>query len=237
MRLPDKKITIISGHYGTGKTEFAVNLAIRMAREGHKITLVDLDIVNPYFRSYERKRELEKEGVEVLVTSRQGKIDIPALPAEIMKIFSDDHKKSIIDVGGDPVGARVLGYYKTQLDTVPHDFWFCVNHNRPENRSKDQVIQYIKETEQLSRQPVTGLINTTHLGRETAEDDIIKGDAFVADIASTLELPFIYTVGEEKFESTLEGRLQASFFPIRIYMIKPWELDDAKGGHFAWLEE
>ena len=237
MMLPDKRITIIAGHYGTGKTEFAVNLAIRMAKAGMNTALADLDIVNPYFRSVERKKELEKAGVNVLVTSRQGKMDIPALPAEMMKIFTDPSLHSVVDVGGDPVGARVLGYYKTQLDAVPYDFWFAINHNRPENKTKEQVIQYIKETEQQSRQKVTGLVNTTHLGRETSVEDIVQGDAFVAEIADTLDLPFIYTVGEKKFETQLVNRLQGSFFPIEIYMIKPWELGDNKGGHFAWLEE
>ena len=106
MRLPQKKITIICGHYGTGKTELAVNLAMAMAREGLKTALVDLDIVNPYFRSVERKTELERQGVKVYVSSRGGKADIPSLPADIMSIFIEPDQVSLIDLGGDPIGAR-----------------------------------------------------------------------------------------------------------------------------------
>ena len=237
MTLPDKAITIISGHYGTGKTEFAVNLALAMVRAGHKTALVDLDIVNPYFRSFERRRELEREGIIVHVTSHQGKADIPALPPDIMSIFVDTKLQSVVDLGGDPVGARVLGYYKPQLDQTPHDFWFVINRNRPENKDADIVIAYLKQTETLSRQKVTGIINTTHLGRETTIDDILKGDTFAADIADMLDLPLIYTVGERKFEQELKDRLTGSFFPIDLYMIKPWELSEAEGGHFAWLVE
>lgn len=102
MRLPEKQITVISGHYGTGKTEFAVNLAFAMARDGRKTALADLDIVNPYFRSYERSRELEREGITVFVTSNLGKADIPALPPDIMSIFVNRQQQSIIDLGVTP---------------------------------------------------------------------------------------------------------------------------------------
>lgn len=237
MFLPDKKITILSGHFGTGKTEFAVNLAIALARAGRKTCLVDLDIVNPYFRSYERKAELEGQGVTVLVSSKGGQADIPALPPEIQSIFVEPDLQTVIDLGGDPVGARVLGYYKPQLDRVPHDFWFTVNFNRPENKDKEKVISFLKETEALSRQKITGLVNTSHLGRETEVADILAGQAHTAAIAGILGLPLVYTVAERKFEEELKGRLEGSFFPIDIYMIKPWELDEAEGGHFAWLEE
>ena len=236
MKLPDRKITIISGHYGTGKTEFAVNLAIAMARDGRKVSLVDLDIVNPYFRSIERKAQLEREGVVVHVTSQGGKADIPALPAAIMSVFIDPELQTVIDLGGDPGGARVLGYYKPQIDQTPHDFWFLINRNRPENATAEKAIAYLRQTEVASRQKITGIINSTHLGRETSTEDILRGDALAAEIADILGLPLIYTVAERKFEDELKSLVKGSFFPIDLYMIKPWELSETKGGHFAWLE-
>lgn len=236
MKLPDQKITIISGHYGTGKTEFAVNLAIAMARDGRKVSLVDLDIVNPYFRSVERKAELEREGIMVHVTSQGGKADVPALPAGIMSIFIDPDRQTVVDLGGDPVGARVLGYYKPQIDHTPHDFWFLINRNRPENATKEKVIAYLQQTETASRQKVTGIINSTHLGRETKSEDIMRGDAFAAEIADNLGLPLIYTIAERRFEDELKSLVKGSFFPMDLYMIKPWELSETEGGHFAWLE-
>lgn len=236
IQLPEQTITIISGHYGTGKTEFAVNLAITMARHGRKTALVDLDIVNPYFRSAERRAELERHQVTVHVTSQGGKADTPSLPASIMSIFIDPDLQTVVDLGGDPVGARVLGYYKPQLDETPHDFWFLVNRNRPENASLEKIIAYLEQTEKTSKQKVTGIVNNTHLGRETSAEDILRGDAMAAELAGQLGLPLIYTVGERKFEAEVKGRLKGSFFPIDLYMVKPWELSETKGGQFAWLE-
>ncbi|MGI6156945.1 MAG: P-loop NTPase [Saccharofermentanales bacterium] len=237
MHLPDKKITIVAGHYGTGKTEFAVNLAIAMAREGRKTALVDLDIVNPYFRSYERQKEMAREGIKVFVTSNDGKADIPSLPADIQSIFIKDGLQSIIDLGGDPVGARVLGYYKPQLDRTDRDFLFVINQNRPENATVEQAIQYLQDTEFHARQRVTGIVNNTHLCRETTVEDILRGDRFAAEVADRLDLPLVYTVGERRFAETVQGRLNGPYFPIDLYMIKPWELSEDKGGQFAWLVE
>jgi hypothetical protein len=230
LKLPDKQITIVSGHFGTGKTEFAVNLAFAMARDGRKTALADLDIINPYFRSYERSRELEREGVTVFVTSNFGKADIPSLPPDIMSIFVNRQQQSIIDLGGDPVGARLLGVYQPQLDQIDFDFWFVINKNRVENATIDKVSHYLWMTEAMSKQRITGIVNNTHLGDETTADVILCGDAFAANVAKAVNLPLIYTVGERKFGVELKGRLEGSFFPIDRYMTKPWELSDNKGG-------
>jgi hypothetical protein len=237
LKLPEKQITIISGHYGTGKTEFAVNLAFAMARDGRKTALADLDIVNPYFRSYERTRELEREGIAVFVTSNFGRADIPALPPDIMSIFVNRQQQSIIDLGGDPVGARVLGYYQPQLDRIDFDYWFVINQNRVENRTIEGVVRYLRLTEAASKQRITGIVNNTHLGDETTAEVILRGDEFAAKVAEIINLPIICTVGERCFEEELKSRLNGSFFAIDRYMTKPWELGDHEGGQFAWQQE
>lgn len=236
MILPNKQITIISGHYGTGKTEFAVNLVIAMARDGREVSLVDLDIINPYFRSFERRRELEKEGIKVHVTSMDGQADIPSLPPSIMSIFLEEDQQSIIDLGGDPAGARVLGYYRPQLEKVDFNFWFVINKNRPETATLENVVHHFERTQMMSQQKITGIVNNTHLGRETKAEDIISGDVFAAEAAEKLGLPLICTTGERKFQEELEGKLTGSFFPLDIYMIKPWELSEKEGGQFEWLD-
>jgi len=234
--LPDKQVTIISGHYGTGKTEFAVNLVFAMARDGRDVSLVDLDIINPYFRSFERRREMEKAGITVHVTSNEGQADIPSLPGSIMSVFMNKDQQSVIDLGGDPAGARILGYYRPQLEETDFDFWFVINHNRPETSTLENVVHYFELTQMMSQQKITGIVNNTHLGRETGIEDIVKGDAFAAETAKKLGLPLICTTGERKFQKELEGKLKGSFFPLDIYMIKPWELSEEEGGQFTWLD-
>ena len=101
------RITIVTGHYGTGKTEFSVNLALHMARQGEAVTLADLDIVNPYFRSRERRALLEENGVKLISSSQAcSDADVPALPPQIFSIFENRAVRGILDIGGDPAGAQ-----------------------------------------------------------------------------------------------------------------------------------
>ena len=110
-----KRIQIITGHYGSGKTEYAVNLALQLAGTGRKTALADLDIVNPYFRSYEQAGRLEAAGIRVIVTSCGGVADIPALNPEVLSVFQDPSWTGVLDIGGDPIGARVLARFAPQL--------------------------------------------------------------------------------------------------------------------------
>ena len=110
-----KRMQIVTGHYGSGKTEYAVNLAMKMAGEMENVALADLDIVNPYFRSYEQTKMLEDAGVRVIVTSCGGVADIPALNPEVMSLFQQDKWNAVLDIGGDPIGARVLARFAHQI--------------------------------------------------------------------------------------------------------------------------
>lgn len=219
-----KQITIIGGHYGSGKTEFAVNLARRMGESKVNTCLVDLDIVNPYFRSYERGEELEKLGVKLMVSSCGGYADQPALPAEVNTIFFDKEQKSIIDLGGDPVGARVLGFYEPQLNMVKDkEFYLVVNANRPETGDVDKAQLYLESIEFISKQKITGIINNTHLCRETTAEDVLKGEQLALDLAERCQLPVICSVVESRLMGELEGKMRTPVFEIEIMMIKPWE--------------
>lgn len=218
-----KPITLIAGHYGSGKTEFAVNLALWLSVYERKSTLVDLDIVNPYFRSFERKDLLEKADVKLIATSMGGLADIPALPAEVASIFSDRERVAIVDLGGDPEGARVLGFYEPQLNEADFDYFLVLNANRPETANAEKAEHYMRNIEFLSKQKFTGIINNTHLCRETAADDIIRGEKLAYALADKTGLPVIWNVVEKRLLNAVEGRLRAEIFPIDILMTKPWE--------------
>ena len=134
-----KRIQIITGHYGSGKTEYAVNLALRLAAEGKKTVLADLDIVNPYFRSYEQTQRLEAAGIRVIVTSCGGVADIPAINPAVLSVFQDRSWTGVLDIGGDPIGARVLARFAPQLQGEEFDLLYVLNANRPETRDLERA--------------------------------------------------------------------------------------------------
>lgn len=221
-----KRIQIITGHYGSGKTEFAVNLALHFAQKGEKTALADLDIVNPYFRSAERRALLEQHGVRVISTSLSGYVDLPAVTPEVLAIFDDPSYRGILDVGGDPEGAHMLGRYERQLAREEFDLLCVVNANRPETRDAQKAELYVRAIEIACGQKVTGIVNNTHLCRETRLEDIIKGAALAAELGQRCALPVVYHAVERKFLPELGDQLGAGeILPIDIYMCKPWEVD------------
>ncbi len=129
------RLTIVTGHYGTGKTEFSVNLALALAGEGEQVMMADLDIVNPYFRSRERKALLEDAGIRLICSSQAcSDADVPALPAEVLTILENRDVRGILDIGGDPVGARVLARFRPKILQEDHQLVYVLNANRPEVR-------------------------------------------------------------------------------------------------------
>ena len=135
------RVSIITGHYGTGKTEFAVNLALKMAEEGASVMLADLDIVNPYFRSRERKKMLEAAGVGVISSSQEcSDADVPALPAELLTILENREIRGVLDIGGDPVGARVLARFQPKIVQEDYQLLYVLSAHRPEVREAENAV-------------------------------------------------------------------------------------------------
>ena len=217
------RVSIITGHYGTGKTEFAVNLALAMAGEGTSVILADLDIVNPYFRSRERRSLLEEAGVRLISSSQAcSDADVPALPAELLTILEDRSLRGVLDIGGDPVGARVLARFQPKIVQEDYQLIYVLNANRPEVRDREKAITYLRGIEATTGLTCTGIVNNTHLCGETTEDEIRKGAALAAEVSKETGIPVLCHVAEEKFVSALSD-LPETVFPITIKMKKPWE--------------
>lgn len=230
-------LTLIGGHYGSGKTEVAVNLAFWARKTGRDVTLADVDIVNPYFRSYEQRVPLEDAGIRVVTGALGGTADLPALPAELGRLFTaDPAETAIIDLGGDPVGARVLARYHDQLDDVAFQFYLVLNANRPETGTADKALAMIAEIESLSRQHMTGIINNTHLLDDTTVEDVLKGDRLAREVAARSGIPFVLTTVLEHLVPVLENRVQVPVMPLTRRMLKPWESNKSEG-EFEWLHE
>ena len=219
-----KRIQIITGHYGSGKTEYAVNLALHLAQERENVTLADLDIVNPYFRSYEQAKRLEDAGIRVIVTSCGGIADIPAINPEVMSVFQQEKWTGVLDIGGDPIGARVLARFAPQLKTSDFDLLFVLNANRPETKDVESALQYMQGIEAECRQKVTGIVNNTHLCGETTAEEILKGAKLAQALSERTSLPVIHHAVQRKFVEQVQDRLSEPVLPMNIYMKKPWEI-------------
>jgi len=217
------RISIITGHYGTGKTEFAVNLALALAGEGKRVMIADLDIVNPYFRSRERKALLEDAGVRLISSSQScSNADLPALPAELLSVLENRGLTGILDIGGDPVGARVLARFQPKIVQEDSQLIYVLNANRPEVREAEHAIEYLRNIEAVTGLTCTGIINNTHLCGETTEADIRRGAALSAAVSEKTGIPVLCHVAVEPLADTLAD-LPEPVFPITIKMKKPWE--------------
>lgn len=215
------RLTIVTGHYGTGKTEFSVNLALALAREHPNVTLADLDIVNPYFRSRERKTLLEEAGVTLISSSQAcADADVPSLPPQLLGLLDDRSRRGVLDIGGDPTGARVLARFRPRIEKEDYQLLFVLNANRPEVRERDDAIRYLRSIEAVTGLRCTGIVNNTHLCGETTAEDIRKGALLAAAVSEETGIPVLCHTALE----TLAGELEdLPLFPIRIYMKKPWE--------------
>jgi len=214
-------LIIVTGHYGSGKTEFAVNLAFRLAREGNAVMLADLDIVNPYFCSRERREELSAKGIR-LIASKGADSDLPAINPEVYALL-EPGVCGIMDVGGDAAGAQVLGRFSQKIKTIEHELLCVVNFNRPETGTPEKAEAYLREIEYSARLSVTGLVNNTHLDHRTTMRDILRGAELLEELAFITCIPVKYHAWEEKFSQQMQFP-EAMRFPMQLYMKKPWEV-------------
>ena len=216
------RVSILTGHYGTGKTEVSVNLALALAAEGEQVMLADLDIVNPYFRSRERRPLLEKAGGRVISSQDCSGAGGPAPPAELLAILENREIRGILDIGGDPVGARVLARFQPKIVQEDYQLIFVLNANRPEVREAESAVAYLRSIEAVTGLTCSGLVNNTHLCGETTPAEIRKGAALAEEVSRQTGIPVLCHTAEQRFLESLSD-LREPVFPIAINMKKPWE--------------
>ena len=217
-------LKIITGHYGSGKTEFCVNYALGAAKKNSTV-LIDIDIVNPYFRSREQKELLQENNVH-LVGGSGGldnlSMDMPALPSEIYGHIDNRYSTVIFDVGGDANGARVLSRYSEQISKRDYDMYLVVNANRPFTSTKQQVLRYLNDINSQSRLNINGLINNTHMLRETSRQDILRGLDLCDEITVQTGIPLIFNVVPNYLNISNDERIIDKLFIIELYMRPQW---------------
>lgn len=224
--MEDRRIRIITGHYGSGKTEFALNYVRKLKEKTDRVMLADLDIVNVYFRSREKEALLNKEGIEVISSSlRQDSSDMPALSARIRVPFVDKNCQCVVDLGGSETGASVLGRLRPDMDGKEIDFFMVVNIYRPETCDGEAILKQKESLERVLGFPVTGFVNNTNLIHETTPEDILKGDRILKEVNASCGVPVRYTTcmcREVKGWEILPPLVSGEFFPMVYHMREEW---------------
>lgn len=220
----DRRVRIITGNYGSGKTEFAINYAVALNKAGKKTALADLDIVNVYFRSREKTRELEKMGIHVISSSLKGNaVDIPAIPAEVVSPLRDKSYHYVIDLGGNEIGTKVMGTLKPDLKQEEIDVFMVVNLFRPETANAEKIILLKEQLESTSGLKITGLVNNTNLIGDTDIQVILSGEKILEKVTDITGIPIRYTTYVEEIVGKLSSeKVQGELFSFQLYMREMW---------------
>ena len=209
----NKRVLLLCGHYGSGKTNIAVNLAQQLKREYPTVTLADLDIVNPYFRSKDSAAELEEAGIRLICSNyANSTVDIPALPPDLYALTDDRQMKAVIDVGGDDRGALVLGRLAPAiLEENDYEMLMVINCYRPLTRDAASTIEVMREIEYAGGIRFTALVNNSNLGVETTADDVLASMRYADEVAAMSGLPVVMTTADKRLQEELKDKVPNLF--------------------------
>ena len=212
-----KRVTLFCGHYGSGKSNLAVNYAVRLRRQGLRVALADIDVVNPYFRSADSRQELEALGVEVVALPfANTNVDLPALPQEVYGLVQRRDLYAVLDVGGDERGVYALGRYVPYIrEEDDYEMLLVVNRFRPLTRDAESVMEVVSEIEAACRLPFTGIVNNSNLGAETTAEDVLGSLTYAEEVSRRSGLPICMTTIEEKLLPALQGKIE-NLFPMKL---------------------
>ena len=204
-----KRLTLFAGHYGSGKTNIAVNYALRLAGEGKQVCIADLDIVNPYFRTKDSAKVLEEAGVHLISPQfANTNVDLPALPAEAYRLVTDKSVYGIMDIGGDDRGAYALGrYVPSILEENDYRMIFVANCYRPLTRTPEEALEVMREIEEACGLKFTDIVNNSNLASETTAETVLDSVSYVEKLSRLSGLPVFATTAMASVAPALEGKL------------------------------
>jgi len=219
------KLIMIVGNYGSGKTEVSVNMAIAAAGTGLNVSIADMDIVNPYFRCREVQALMRNHGIRVVIPSGEmNSADTPIILPETRGMLDPQEGfVNIFDVGGDPVGARILAGFRNHLIDSRYELWQVINSRRPFTDTLEGCLKMRSDIEFASRLKVTGIIANSHLVLETTPDVILEGYRLALAVSSASGIPLVFvTVMNTLFDETLLSEIKAPVFKMTRRMLPPW---------------
>ena len=218
-----KRLVLFAGHYGSGKTNIAVNVAIDLKKEGKNVVIADLDIVNPYYRTKDSEAELEAAGIPLISSEyANSNVDVPALPQALYSLVDQKDRYGVMDIGGDDRGALALGRYAPAiLEENNYEMLLVINFYRPLTRDIAGMIEVMREIELAGGIPFTGIVNNSNLGRETTPQDVIATDAFARQMAEATGLPLRMTTVWETIADEVAETLP-DVVPLRLQNKRLW---------------
>ena len=212
-----KRLTLFAGHYGSGKTNIAVNYAMHLASEGKKVCIGDLDIVNPYFRTADSAKELANAGVELISPQfANTNVDLPALPAENYRLVQDKKTYGIMDIGGDDRGAYALGRYVPFIkEENDYRMVFVANCYRPLTRTPEDAMEVMAEIQAACGLNFTCIANNSNLGPESTPETVLDSLAYMEKLSKLSGLPIWLHTARFDVAAALEGKLN-NVFPLQL---------------------
>ena len=213
----NKRVLLLCGHYGSGKTNIAVNLAQEIKKEYPTVALADLDIVNPYFRSKDSAAELNEAGIRLICSNyANSNVDIPALPPDLYALTDDKQMRAVIDIGGDDRGALVLGRLAPAiLAEDDYEMLMVINCYRPLTRDAASTVEVMREIEYAGGIRFTALVNNSNLGVETTKEDVLASLRYAEQVAAMSGLPVVMTTVDGRLQNELKDKIP-NLFPLKL---------------------
>ncbi len=235
-----RAVNIVVGHYGVGKTNFCLNWACDLASQGKEVTLVDFDVVNPYFRSSDYTEMLQRANIQVIAPNLAGSsLDNPSISGKVGTVITQAYLEEqsgessasrvvIVDVGGDDAGATVLGRFTTQITSGPYQMCYVVNKYRNLTQEPREALAIMNEIQVKSGLAVTSVVNNSHLRTETNANTVLEAYEYGASCAQEAGVPLLCTtVPKSTFEQInrqfFSVYSNAKIYPVSMLVRTPWE--------------
>ena len=215
-----KRLTLFAGHYGSGKTNIALNYALWLRRQGLPVTMADLDIVNPYFRMKDSEDVLEKAGIPLISSAyANSNVDLPAMPKETYSLVADRGMHGVLDIGGDDRGALALGRYVPEiLAENDYEMFLVANKARPLTRTAAETLEVMREIESACTLAFTAIAGNTNFGQATTAEDVLESLSYLRELAGLSGLPVKMVCADRRLAPLLEDRVD-HLFPLDLQQL------------------